>query len=143
MVAPMPPEPVCRLRKQRKDRKPRTPFSSTQLTKLEKKFKEKRYISVTERTDFSKDLGLTDTQVKIWFQNRRAKAKRLREAEAERLQQQHTPKRSQPTPPPPPMPPMPPMYMNGSADLLTDNVNSGGVVDSLKTSILSGPGKLY
>ncbi|XP_005097511.1 GATA zinc finger domain-containing protein 7 [Aplysia californica] len=62
--------------KQGKPRRARTAFTYEQLVALENKFKTTRYLSVCERLNLALSLNLTETQVKIWFQNRRTKWKK-------------------------------------------------------------------
>ncbi|KJH52416.1 homeobox domain protein [Dictyocaulus viviparus] len=59
-----------------KIRRPRTAFTSEQLVELERQFSENRYLSRPRRYQLAQELCLTETQVKIWFQNRRMKNKR-------------------------------------------------------------------
>ncbi|KAI5693712.1 hypothetical protein M8J75_004227 [Diaphorina citri] len=54
----------------------RAAFSHAQVYELEKRFNAQKYLSGPERADVAKSLKLTETQVKIWFQNRRYKTKR-------------------------------------------------------------------
>ncbi|XP_028279426.1 NK3 homeobox 3 [Parambassis ranga] len=54
----------------------RAAFSHAQVHELERRFSTQRYLSGPERADLARALKLTETQVKIWFQNRRYKTKR-------------------------------------------------------------------
>ncbi|KAF4094726.1 homeobox protein DBX2 [Onychostoma macrolepis] len=60
----------------------RAVFSEEQRRELEKTFRKQKYISKTDRNRLATDLCLKETQVKIWFQNRRMKWRNSREKES-------------------------------------------------------------
>ncbi|XP_064542838.1 segmentation polarity homeobox protein engrailed [Drosophila montana] len=58
------------------EKRPRTAFSSEQLARLKREFNENRYLTERRRQQLSSELGLNEAQIKIWFQNKRAKIKK-------------------------------------------------------------------
>lgn len=55
--------------------KHRPTFSEDQVASLESVFEKKQYLSSAERTQLANSINLTAQQVRVWFQNRRQKAK--------------------------------------------------------------------
>ncbi|ELT97082.1 hypothetical protein CAPTEDRAFT_79432, partial [Capitella teleta] len=67
----------------------RAAFSHAQVFELERRFSHQRYLSAPERADLAQVLKLTETQVKIWFQNRRYKTKRKQLQQEQQAVQHH------------------------------------------------------
>ncbi|XP_022087667.1 homeobox protein MSH-B-like [Acanthaster planci] len=67
-------------KKRKLGRNPRVPFSPAQVTTLEQKFRCTHYLSSIDVAELSAALNLSENRVKIWFQNRRARERRDKEA---------------------------------------------------------------
>ncbi|XP_030588351.1 H2.0-like homeobox protein [Archocentrus centrarchus] len=63
----------------------RAVFSEEQRKELERTFRRQKYISKTDRNKLAANLSLKESQVKIWFQNRRMKWRNCKEKEVHNI----------------------------------------------------------
>lgn len=82
----------------------RVVYTDHQRLELEKEFHYSRYITIRRKAELAATLGLSERQVKIWFQNRRAKERKINKKKLQQQQQQQPPPQA---PPPAPQPPQP------------------------------------
>lgn len=79
-VCALPAGPRTRKLKKKKtekeDKRPRTAFTAEQLQRLKAEFQANRYITEQRRQSLAQELSLNESQIKIWFQNKRAKIKK-------------------------------------------------------------------
>uniref|UniRef100_A0A9J2P2G8 Homeobox protein engrailed-like n=2 Tax=Ascaris TaxID=6251 RepID=A0A9J2P2G8_ASCLU len=74
--------PRCRRAKRKEsnpseeEKRPRTAFTAEQLERLKEQFMDNRYLTEKRRQELAHELGLNESQIKIWFQNKRAKLKK-------------------------------------------------------------------
>ncbi|NP_001081175.1 homeobox protein CDX-1 [Xenopus laevis] len=75
----------------------RVVYTDHQRLELEKEFHYSRYITIRRKAELAAALGLTERQVKIWFQNRRAKERKVNKKKMQQQSQQAS--TTTPTPP--------------------------------------------
>ncbi|XP_065820055.1 H2.0-like homeobox protein isoform X2 [Labrus bergylta] len=72
----------------------RAVFSNLQRKGLEKRFEIQKYVTKPDRKQLAAMLGLTDAQVKVWFQNRRMKWRHSKEAQSQKDKDKEQPDKS-------------------------------------------------
>lgn len=82
--------------KTRTKEKYRVVYTDHQRLELEKEFQYNRYITMRRKSELSVALSLSERQIKIWFQNRRAKERKMNRKRLQHSQQAST---TTPTPP--------------------------------------------
>ncbi|XP_070376546.1 homeobox protein CDX-2 isoform X2 [Equus asinus] len=104
------PRNICSLAPQVKTRtkdKYRVVYTDHQRLELEKEFHYSRYITIRRKAELAATLGLSERQVKIWFQNRRAKERKINKKKLQQQQQQQQQPQQPQQPPPAPQPAQP------------------------------------
>ena len=61
----------------------RTIFTPKQIERLEQEFSKSQYMIGSDRVELARDLNLSETQVKVWFQNRRIKNRKSKKSSAQ------------------------------------------------------------